>query len=133
MEGAYNEGGRTPSIWDVFCEDPNHCSGENGMPLEYYYHCRSSLLGNVADNHYHLIPEDVQLMKEMNINHYRYLLILLRLNSLMRMSLSWSRLLPNGVGEVGRIWTNFNWKFLVFILRSTKRPLNTTIWKSTRS
>ncbi|KAF4147301.1 Glycosyl hydrolase family 1 [Phytophthora infestans] len=42
VEGAYNEGGRTPSIWDEFCRD------QPGM-----------LCANVADDFYHRYPDDL--------------------------------------------------------------------------
>jgi beta-glucosidase/6-phospho-beta-glucosidase/beta-galactosidase len=76
VEGAYNVGGRSPSIWDVFCENPAHCSGENGTYWFYFFlsfhRGLNSLLGTVADDHYHKVAEDVQLLKDMNVNHYRF-------------------------------------------------------------
>eukprot|EP01127_Copromyxa_protea_P017949 TRINITY_DN5547_c0_g2_i2.p1 TRINITY_DN5547_c0_g2~~TRINITY_DN5547_c0_g2_i2.p1 ORF type:complete len:531 (+),score=63.39 TRINITY_DN5547_c0_g2_i2:31-1623(+) len=68
IEGAYNEDGKGLSIWDTFCANASRCKGQNG---------------NVADDHYHRVAEDVVLLKKLKVNYYR-------------MSLSWSRLLPTG-------------------------------------
>ena len=69
IEGAASEGGRGPSIWDSF-------SHEKGKT-----HDGDS--GDVADDHYHRYPEDIELLTKAGIKHYR-------------MSLSWSRLMPDG-------------------------------------
>ena len=69
IEGAVAEGGRGPSIWDIFCRDSDlNCNGD---------------LGTVTDDHYHRWREDVQLMKEIGLKAYRF-------------SISWSRVLPSG-------------------------------------
>ncbi|KAH9321278.1 hypothetical protein KI387_015917 [Taxus chinensis] len=66
-EGAANEGGRGPSIWDTFSHIPgNIIDGSNG---------------DVAADEYHRYKEDVKLMKEMGMDAYRF-------------SISWSRILP---------------------------------------
>ncbi|RDX57829.1 Hydroxyisourate hydrolase, partial [Mucuna pruriens] len=71
VEGAANEEGRTPSIWDTFAH-AGYVHGENG---------------DVASDEYHKYKEDVQLMVETGLDAYRF-------------SISWSRLLPNGRGPV---------------------------------
>jgi len=73
IEGGWNEGGRGPSIWDVYCHEPGKI--------------REGATGDVACDHYHLFREDVRLMKALGIRAYRF-------------SLSWSRIFPDGVGEV---------------------------------
>lgn len=69
-EGATREGGRGPSIWDTFTH--NHpekvANGSNG---------------DVAIDFYHRYKEDVNIMKDMGFNAYRF-------------SLSWPRILPSG-------------------------------------
>ncbi|MFM1787488.1 MAG: hypothetical protein RL228_1438, partial [Actinomycetota bacterium] len=73
IEGAANEDGRAPSIWDKFCEVPGNIrNGDNGL---------------VACDHYHRYKEDVEIMDWMGVDAYRF-------------SVSWSRVLPNGIGEV---------------------------------
>lgn len=73
VEGAVHEGGRGLSIWDVFCE-------QQGKVFE-------GQTGEVACDQYHHYKEDAKLMKEMGIKAYRF-------------SVSWSRIMPNGTGEV---------------------------------
>lgn len=73
VEGAWNEGGRGPSIWDTFSHTPGKV---------YQGHT-----GDEAVDHYHRFPEDVGLMAELGLNAYRF-------------SISWSRLIPEGEGEV---------------------------------
>ncbi len=72
IEGAADEGGRTPSIWDVFAHTPGKV--ERGDT------------GDVACDHYHRFKEDVALMADLGIQAYRF-------------SISWSRVLPEGVGR----------------------------------
>lgn len=72
IEGAAAEGGRSPSIWDVFCEVPGNIkNGDSGMK---------------ACDHYHRFREDIKIMKDLGLQNYR-------------LSISWSRLLPSGRGE----------------------------------
>lgn len=55
VEGAWNEDGRGPSIWDVLY--PGHTKYNEG-PLQ-------------ACDHYHRYREDVALMKKMGLKSYR--------------------------------------------------------------
>lgn len=73
IEGGWDEGGRGPSIWDTFSHTP-------GKTL-------NGDTGDDAVDHYHRYEEDVALMAEMGVRAYRF-------------SLSWSRLIPDGTGEV---------------------------------
>uniref|UniRef100_A0A7C4GI51 Beta-glucosidase n=1 Tax=Fervidobacterium thailandense TaxID=1008305 RepID=A0A7C4GI51_9BACT len=69
IEGAVAEDGRGPSIWDVFSHTPGKTyNGDNG---------------DVACDHYHRYKEDVQIMKEIGLNAYRF-------------SISWPRVMPDG-------------------------------------
>ncbi|KAF7805367.1 cyanogenic beta-glucosidase-like [Senna tora] len=70
FEGAANEGGKGPSIWDAFTH-------------KYPEKIRDRSNGDVATDQYHRYKEDVALMKDMNLNSYRF-------------SISWSRILPKG-------------------------------------
>lgn len=73
IEGGAAEGGRAPSIWDTFSQTPGKVvNGDTGA---------------VACDHYHRFKEDVKLIKELGFPAYRF-------------SISWSRLLPSGRGEV---------------------------------
>ncbi|CAN6559638.1 unnamed protein product [Malus baccata var. baccata] len=78
VEGAWNEDGRGPSIWDTFTHNhPEKITDRSN--------------GDVAIDQYHLYKKDVAIMKDMNFDAYRF-------------SISWSRLLPNGTlsGGVNR-------------------------------
>ncbi|MBN1400331.1 MAG: beta-glucosidase [Anaerolineae bacterium] len=70
IEGGIEERGRC--IWDDFCRWP-------GKVFEGH-------TGDVADDHYHRFPEDVALMADLGLGAYRF-------------SISWPRILPEGVGE----------------------------------
>ncbi|GBF90818.1 beta-glucosidase-like [Raphidocelis subcapitata] len=69
VEGGWDEGGRSPSVWDVFAHKPGTTAG--------------GATGDVACDMYHKYEEDFELMARLGIRHYR-------------LSLSWSRLLPQG-------------------------------------
>ena len=69
VEGAASEDGRGLSIWDTFSHTPGKT--DNGDT------------GDVACDMYHHYPADVALMKELGIKAFR-------------LSISWSRLFPNG-------------------------------------
>ena len=71
IEGAANEDGKGPSVWDMFCKKP-------GAIFQGH-------TGDVACDHYHRYREDVGLMKQIGLNAYR-------------LSLCWPRVLPHGVG-----------------------------------
>lgn len=72
IEGAVTEDGRGPSIWDTFSHTP-------GKTL-------NGDTGDVADDHYHRMPDDVALMKNLGLGAYRF-------------SISWPRVQPGGTGE----------------------------------
>ena len=73
IEGASAIDGRGPSIWDEFTHQP-------GKIFENHN-------GDVACDHYHRWQEDVELMRKSGARAYR-------------LSLSWSRILPEGTGRV---------------------------------
>ena len=73
IEGAWNEDGKGPSIWDTFC----HTSGK----------IHKNQTGDLAVDHYHRYQDDVRLMKELGLKAYRF-------------SVSWSRVIPTGTGQV---------------------------------
>ncbi len=72
IEGAWNVDGRAPSIWDDFSHQP-------GKIFENHN-------GDVACDHYHRWREDARLMRDLGAQAYR-------------LSLSWSRILPQGTGK----------------------------------
>jgi beta-glucosidase len=69
IEGAANDDGRGPSIWDTFSATPGKVvDGQSGL---------------VANDHYHLYKDDVALMKGLGVKAYRF-------------SIAWTRLFPAG-------------------------------------
>ena len=74
IEGAWNEDGKGESIWDRFCHDGLGKVANNDI-------------ADVACDHYHRLDEDLDLMKELGVNVYRF-------------SISWPRILPEGIGKV---------------------------------
>lgn len=80
IEGGADAGGRGPSVWDTFCRVPGAVhQGETGA---------------VACDHYHRFGEDVSLMSRIGLQAYRF-------------SISWSRVLPDGVGRVSATGLGF--------------------------
>ena len=75
VEGAAFEGGKGLNIWDVFCEQEGKIDGGD--------------TGQVSCNQYHYYKEDVQLMKKIGLRAYRF-------------SISWARILPEGIGKVNQ-------------------------------
>lgn len=71
IEGAWNEDGKGESIWDMMDHDLKVLKDS----------------GDVTCDHYHRYKEDVQLMKELGLKAYRF-------------SIAWTRIFPNGTGEI---------------------------------
>ena len=75
IEGAHEAEGKGLSIWDVF-------SSRKGKIKQRHH-------GNQACDFFNRYPDDLQLMQSMAIPNFRF-------------SLSWSRLLPQGIGRVNQ-------------------------------
>jgi beta-glucosidase len=71
VEGAVNEDGRGPSIWDRF----THLQGK----------IADHSTADVADDHFHRYKDDVRLMKALGARTYRF-------------SIAWPRVFPEGRG-----------------------------------
>jgi beta-glucosidase len=71
IEGAWNEDGKGPSIWDTYAHTPGKINNND--------------TGDVANDHYHRYKEDVALMKSLGANAYRF-------------SIAWPRIFPEGTG-----------------------------------
>ena len=71
IEGAATADGKGPSIWDTFCRQPGAIAdGSNG---------------DIACDHYHRWPADLDLIKALGVDAYRF-------------SVSWPRVQPTGEG-----------------------------------
>ena len=80
IEGAVKEDGRTESIWDMFVKKPGAIYGGD--------------TGEVACDFYHRYKEDIALMKSLGI-------------MACRVSVSWNRIMPEGVGKINQKGIDF--------------------------
>jgi beta-glucosidase len=95
IEGAWNEEGKGPCIWDTFCHTPGKiANGETG---------------DVAIDHYHRYKEDVAMMAELGIPAYRF-------------SVAWSRVQPQGEGTVNPKGLDFYDRLVDELLRQGIEP-----------
>ena len=98
IEGAVREGGRGPSIWDTFSHRPGAVAGGD--------------TGDVADDHYHRYREDVALLADLGVTHYRF-------------SLAWPRLQPTGRGPLNQAGLDFYQRLVDELLARGIQPLAT--------
>jgi beta-glucosidase len=70
IEGAADEDGREPSVWDTFSHTPGRVRGGH--------------TGDVADDHYHRYADDLDLIARLGVPAYRF-------------SVSWPRVIRDGV------------------------------------
>jgi beta-glucosidase len=73
VEGAWNIDGKGESTWDRF----SHTTGK----------IKGGATGDVACDEYHLYPQDIALLKRLNLKSYRF-------------SISWPRVQPAGTGAI---------------------------------
>ena len=95
IEGAVNEGGRSPSIWDTFSHTPGKVQDGD--------------TGDVADDHYHRYEEDVDLMADLGVGWYRF-------------SLAWPRLQPDGRGALNEAGVDFYSRLVDALLAKDIQP-----------
>lgn len=98
IEGAVDEDGRAPSVWDDF-------SRKAGCVFEGH-------TGDVACDHYHRVEEDVELMAQLGVSTYRF-------------SVCWPRVVPGGVGEVNEKGLGFYDRLIDALLAKNIRPMLT--------
>ena len=98
IEGAWDEDGKGESIWDRFCRTPGTV--------------REGDTGDVACDHYHRWREDVQLMKELGLQAYRF-------------SIAWPRILPQGRGRVNQAGLDFYSRLVDGLLEAGIQPFVT--------
>ena len=80
IEGGANQDGRAPSIWDTFCRIPGKVANADN--------------GDVACDHYNRYTEDLDLIKWLGVDAYRF-------------SVSWSRVIPSGIGTINQSGVDF--------------------------
>ncbi len=98
IEGAWNEDGKGPSIWDVF----SHKKGK----------IKNGDTGDRACDHYHRHREDIEIMKEIGLEAYRF-------------SISWPRILPQGKGTINQPGIDFYSHLVDLLLEAGIRPFVT--------
>lgn len=98
VEGSSLQYGRGECIWHRF----SHTQGKvvNGDT------------GDVACDHYHRYPEDVQIMKKLGVNAYRF-------------SISWPRILSQGTGQVNAEGLDFYDRLVDELLKAEILPFAT--------
>lgn len=72
IEGGWRADGKGLSIWDKFAHTPLRVFNDDN--------------GDIACDSYHKVDEDVAILKQLKVTHYRF-------------SISWPRVLPKGTTE----------------------------------
>jgi beta-glucosidase len=98
IEGGAREDGRGPSVWDEFSKKKGAVFEDN--------------TGDVACDHYHRYKEDIALLKTLGVKSYRF-------------SISWTRLLPDGVGTPNQKGIDFYNRLLDEVLKQGIAPMCT--------
>ncbi|MEO8095362.1 MAG: GH1 family beta-glucosidase [Pseudolysinimonas sp.] len=98
IEGAVREDGRGPSIWDTFSHTPGRTvNGDTG---------------DIADDHYHRLDSDLDLMKSLGLEAYRF-------------SIAWPRIQPLGSGAINPKGLEFYGRLVDGLLERGIRPIAT--------
>jgi beta-glucosidase len=98
IEGAWDEDGRGSSVWDDFVRQP--------------YRVADGSTGDVACDHYHRMPEDVELIRSLGIGSYRF-------------SIAWPRVVPSGRGQVNAAGLDFYERLVDRLLAAGIQPCAT--------
>ena len=98
VEGAYLEDGKGLSNWDQFVR----------IEGKTY----KGTTGDVAVDHYHRFKEDVKLMAEMGLKAYRF-------------SIAWTRIYPEGRGEVNEAGLKFYEDLIDELIKYNIKPIIT--------
>ena len=98
IEGAAFEDGKGLSVWDMMCRWENKIKNND--------------TGDVACDFYHKYKEDIALMKELGLQAFRF-------------SISWPRVLPNGIGKINEKGLDFYDKVVDELLEKNIEPFIT--------
>jgi beta-glucosidase len=98
IEGAWDEDGRGESIWDRFSHTP--------------YRIKTGANGDQACDHFHRMPQDVELLRSLNLPAYRF-------------SIAWPRILPEGRGTVNSKGLDFYDGLVDRLLQARIKPCAT--------
>ncbi|RKL66829.1 aryl-phospho-beta-D-glucosidase [Salipaludibacillus neizhouensis] len=98
IEGAWDQDGKGPSVWDIYTKiEGTTYKGTNG---------------DIAVDHYNRYEEDVELMAEMGLKTYRF-------------SVAWSRIFPQGNGELNEAGLAFYDSLIEKLLSHNIEPIIT--------
>lgn len=97
-EGGWREGGKGLSNWDVFCH-----SEKNYI---------NPVTGDISCDHFHRYEEDIRMLAQGGQNAYRF-------------SIAWTRIIPEGTGEVSREGIEFYNRLIDTCIRYNVEPLVT--------
>ena len=100
IEGAVDADGKSESNWDRFSHTPGKI--------------KDGTTGDEACDHYHRWRSDIDLMKWLGLNAYRF-------------SVSWPRILPEGKGRVNEKGVGFYSRLVDTLLANGITPL-VTVW-----
>ncbi len=95
IEGAAHFDGKGLSVWDIFCQKPGKVAGGDS--------------GALACDHYHQYIDDVRLMSELGLQAYR-------------LSISWPRVLPKGIGAINQKGLDFYDRLIDCLLSHKIQP-----------
>jgi len=98
IEGAHDADGKGPSVWDVFSRKPGAVKHGD--------------TGEVACDHYHRYQEDIGLMKQIGLQAYR-------------LSISWPRVIPDGIGTPNPAGMDFYDRLVDSLLEASITPFVT--------
>jgi beta-glucosidase len=95
IEGAHDADGKGESVWDVFTQKKGKIKGG--------HHHR------IATDFYNRYQTDIDLIKQLNIPNFRF-------------SISWSRILPNGTGEINQAGVDYYNRVIDYCLTQGVEP-----------
>jgi beta-glucosidase len=95
IEGAADEDGKGPSVWDTFSHEPGRVRGGD--------------TGDIACDSYHRLDEDLDLLTRMSVGAYRF-------------SVSWPRIQPDGQGVPNQAGLDYYSRLVDRLLELGIRP-----------
>ena len=98
IEGAWDEDGKGPSIWDTYAHTPGNIQNDDN--------------GDIANDHYHRYQEDVDLIRDIGATAYRF-------------SIAWPRIFPDGAGAPNQAGVDFYDRLVDALLAAGVEPFAT--------
>nr|BAU51446.1 beta-glucosidase [Panesthia angustipennis spadica] len=100
VEGAWDEDGKTSSIWDTQTHDKNYLIADHTT-------------GDIACDSYHKYDVDVQMLRDLGVDFYRF-------------SFSWPRILPDGHGNrINQAGIDYYNKLIDLLVANNIQPVAT--------